>query len=91
MGAASVVTEMEAVVLGEGVIDEETAPNEEPLTDVRMIEPDDMVDSERGATTSRGMIHGKLRADSDHFSGPHWPPEGTGSIADKDRLLRRLR
>ena len=91
MGAVSVAAEMEAVALGEEVIDEETVPNAEPLTDVRMIEPDGMVDSTRGAMTSRGMIHGKLHAGSAPFSGPHWPQEGTGSIEERGLPLHRIR
>ena len=91
MGAASVATEMEAGARGEEVIDEETVPNGEPFTGARMIEPDDMVDSRRGAMTSRGMIHGKLHAGSAHSSGPHWPQEGTGSIEVRGLPLHRTR
>ena len=85
------MTEMEAGARDEEVIDEETVLNGEPLTDVRMIEPDDMVDSTRGAMTSRGMIHGKLHAGSAHSSGPHWPQEGTGSNEARDLLPRQGR
>ena len=55
-----------------------------------MAVPDVTEGSMKAATTNRERIPGKLRVDSDHFSGPHWPPEGTGSTADKDRLLRQV-
>ena len=89
-GAVGVATATEAGVLGEEMIDEETVLKGEPLTDVITIEPDDMVDSRRGATTSRGTIRGRSHADSAHSSGPHWPQEKTGSIAARDLLLLRI-
>ena len=61
------------------------------LRGVMTAAPDATEGSMKAATTNRERVPGKLRADSDHFSGPHWPPEGTGSIAGKDRLLRQLR
>ena len=91
MGAVSVATETEAAALGEEMIDEETVLKGEPLTDVTMIEPDVMVDSRRGATTSRGAIRGRPRAVSAHFSGPHWPREGTESTGPRDLPRRRIR
>ena len=59
-GVVSAVNETEAVSLGEGVIDEETVLTGGPLNDAMVIEPGAMVDSMRGATTSRGTIHGRL-------------------------------
>ena len=90
-GAVSVANEMEAGARDEEVVDEETVPNGEPLNGVKLIEPDDMVDSRRGATTSRGTIRGRSHADSAHSSGRHWPREETGSIAARDLLPLRIR
>ena len=90
-GVVSVATETEAVAQGEEVIDEVTVLTRGPLNDVTPIEPDVMVDSRRGATTSRGTIRGRSHADSAHSSGPHWPREETGSIAARDLLPLRIR
>ena len=90
-GIAIVVNETEAGALDEGVIDEETVPNGEPLNGVKLIEPDDMVDSRRGAMTSNGTTRGKLHAVSARSSGPHWPQERTGSIEAWGLPLHRTR
>ena len=90
-GVVSVATETEAVAREEEVIDEVTVLTRGPLNDVTPIEPDVMVDSRRGATTSRGTIRGRSHADSAHSSGPHWPQEKTGSIAARDLLPLRIR
>ena len=91
MGVVSVATETEAVAQGEEVIDEVTVLTGGPLNDVPPINADVMVDSRRGATTSRGTIRGRPHADSAHSSGPHWPQEKTGSIAARDLLPLRIR
>ena len=91
MGVESVATETEAVAQGEEVIDEVTVLTGGPLSDVTPIETDVMVDSRRGATTSRGTIRGRSHADSARSSGPHWPREETGSIAARDLLPLRTR
>ena len=90
-GVVSVTTEAEAVAREEEVIDEVTVLTRGPLNDVTPIEPDVMVDSRRGATTSRGTIRGRSHADSARSSGPHWPREETGSIAARDLLPLRTR
>ena len=87
----SVANEMEAGARDEEVVDEETVPNGEPLNGVKLIEPDDMVDSRRGAMTSNGTTRGKLHAVSARSSGPHWPQEGTGSNEAQDLLPRQGR
>ena len=86
-GVASVATETGAVAQGEEVIDEVTVLTGGPLNDVPPIKADVMVDSRRGATTSRGTIRGRSHADSAHSSGPQWPQEKTGSIAACNLLL----
>ena len=90
-GVVSVATETEAVAREEEVIDEVTVLTRGPLNDVTLIEPDVMVDSRRGTTTSRGTIRGRSHADSARSSGPHWPREETGSIAARDLLPLRIR
>ena len=90
-GVVSVASETEAVARGEEVIDEVTVLTGGPLNDVPPIQADVMVDSRRGATTSRGMIRGRPHADSAHSSGPHWPRGEMGSIADRDLLPLRIR
>ena len=90
-GVVSVATETEAVAREEEVIDEVTVLTRGPLNDVTLIEPDVMVDSRRGMTTSRGTIRGRSHADSAHSSGPHGPQEKTGSIAARDLLPLRIR
>ena len=56
MGAVALIEE----TIDEEVIDEETVLRGDPLNDAIVIEPDVMVDSRRGATTSRGTIRGRL-------------------------------
>ena len=90
-GVVSVATETEAVAQEEGAIDEVTVLTGGPLNDVTLIETDVMVDSRRGATTSRGTIRGRSHAGSAHSSGPHWPQEKTGSTAARDLLPLRIR
>ena len=90
-GAVSVATETEAVALDEEMIDEETVLIGGPLSDMTLIGTDVMVDSRRGATTSRGTIRGRPHAGSAHSSGPHWPQEKTGSTAARDLLPLRIR
>ena len=92
MGVAIVVSVggTGVVIRREEAIDEVTVLNVDPLNDVTPVRIDVMADSRRDVTTSRGMIPGKPRADSGHFSGPHWPPEKTGSTVGKDRLLRQV-
>ena len=90
-GVVSVATETEAVAREEEVIDEVTVLTRGPLNDVTPIEPDVMVDSRRGATTSRGTIRGRSHADSARSSGPHWPREETGSIVVLALLRHRTR
>ena len=58
--AVSVVNETGAVVREEEVIDEVIVLRRDTLHDATLIGPDVMVDSRRGATTSRGTIHGRL-------------------------------
>ena len=90
-GVVSVATETEAVAREEEVIDEVTVLTRGPLNDVTLIEPDVMVDSRRGTTTSRGTIRGRSHADSARSSGPHWPREETGSIVVLALLPHRTR
>ena len=91
-GVGSVATETEAVALDEEMIDEETVLIGDPLSDVTLIGTADvMVDSKRGATTSRGTIRGRFHAGSAHSSGPHWPQGRTGSIEARDLLPHRIR
>ena len=59
MGVVNAENETGAGARDEEANDEGIAPNEEPLIGARMIEPDDMVDSKRGAMTSRGTLRGK--------------------------------
>ena len=89
--AVSVASEMGAAARDEEVIDEVTVLTGGPLNDVPPIKADVMVDSRRGATTSRGTIRGRSHADSARSSGPHWPREETGSIAARDLLPLRIR
>ena len=89
-GVVSVASEMEAAARDEEVIDEATVLTGGPLNDVPLIKADAMVDLKRG-TMTRGMIRGRLHADSGHFSGPHWPREEMGSTAVRDPLPLRIR
>ena len=59
-GVASVVNEIEAMSLGEGVIDEETVLIGDLLNGAMAIEPGAMVDWMKDAKMSRGTIRGKL-------------------------------
>ena len=92
MGVVIVVSEdgTEVAIRRKEVIDGAIVLSADLLKGVTMAEPDVTEDSTKVATTSREMIPGKPRADSGHFSGPHWPPEKTGSTAGKDRLLRQV-
>ena len=81
----------EVATQGKEVTDGVIVLSADLLRGVMTAVPDATEGSMKAATTNRERVPGKLRVDSDHFSGPHWPPEGTGSIADKDRLLRQLR
>ena len=92
MGVAIVVSVggTGVVIRREEVIDEAIVLSADLLRGVTLVELDVMADSMKVATTSREMIPGKPRVDSDHFSGPHWPQERTGSTAGKDRLLRQV-
>ena len=92
MGVVIVVSEdgTEVAIRRKEVIDGAIVLSADLLKGVMMAEPDVTEDSTKVATTSRGTIPGKPRADSGHFSGPHWPPEKTGSTAGKDRLLRQV-
>ena len=92
MGVVIVVSEdgTEVVIRREEVIDGAIVPSADLRKGVMMAEPDVTEDSTKVETTSRGTIPGKPRADSGHFSGPHWPPEKTGSTVGKDRLLRQV-
>ena len=89
--AVSVASEMEAAARDEEVIDEATVLTGGPLNDAIVIEPGAMVDSMRGATTSRGTIRGRLHAGLAHSSGPHWPREGAESIEARGLLPHRIR
>ena len=80
----------EVATQGKEVTDGVIVLSADLLRGVMTAVPDVTEGSMKAATTNRERIPGKLRVDSDHFSGPHWPPEGTGSTADKDRLLRQV-
>ena len=88
--AVSVANETVAVARDEEVTDEATVLRGGPLNDVALIKADAMVDLKRGMM-SKGMIRGRLPADSAHSSGPHWPQEEMGSIAVRDLLPLRIR
>ena len=78
-GVASVANEIEAVNLGEGVIDEETAQIGDSLNGAMAIGPGATVNWMKEVKMSRGTIHGKLPVGWAHSSGPHWPQEEMGS------------
>ena len=88
--AVSVASEMAAAARDEEVIDEVTVLTGGPLNDVPLIKADATVDLKRGMTT-RGMIRGRLHADSAHSSGPHWPRDEMGLTAARDLLPLRIR
>ena len=93
MGVVTVVSidETGVVIRRKEMTDEVAVLNADPLRDAMMVEIDVTADLRKGATTSRGTVPGRPRADLDHSSGPHWPQEGTGSIAGKDPLLCQAR
>ena len=88
--AVSVANEMVAAARDEEVTDEATVLRGGPLNDVALIKADATVDLKRGMTT-KGMIRGRLPADSAHSSGPHWPRGEMGLTAVRDLLLLRIR
>ena len=88
--AVSVASEMVAAARDEEVTDEVTVLRGGPLNDVALIKADAMVDLKRGMTT-KGMIRGRLPADSAHSSGPHWPRDEMGLTAVRDLLPLRIR
>ena len=88
--AVSVASEMVAAARDEEVTDEVTVLIGGPLNDVALIKADATVDLKRGMTT-KGMIRGRLPADSAHSSGPHWPRDEMGLTAVRDLLPLRIR
>ena len=88
--AVSVASEMVAAARDEEVTDEVTVLIGGPLNDVPLIKADATVDLKRGMTT-KGMIRGRLPADSAHSSGPHWPRDEMGLTAVRDLLPLRIR
>ena len=88
--AVSVANETVVAARDEEMTDEVTVLREGPLNDVALTKVDVMVDLRKGMT-SKGMIRGRLPADSAHSSGPHWPREGTESIEARDLLPHRIR
>ena len=88
--AVSVVNETVVAARDEEMTDEVTVLREGPLNDVALIKADAMVDLKRGMTT-KGMIRGRLPADSAHSSGPHWPRDEMGLTVVRDLLLLRIR
>ena len=88
--AVSVANETAAVARDEEMTDEATVQREDLLNDVALIKVDVMVDLRKGMT-SKGMIRGRLPADSAHSSGPHWPRDEMGLTAARGLLRLRIR
>ena len=88
--AVSVANETVAAARDEEVTDEATVLRGDPLNDVALIKVDVMVDLRKGMT-SKGMIRGRLPADSAHSSGPHWPRDEMGLTAARGLLRLRIR
>ena len=92
-GVVNVATEMEAVVREKGAIDEVTVLKEDPLSVVKLIGIDVMVDLKRVTTTSRRTTRGRSRVDSGSWPAspvePDDPRRPFSSESDSLPIRRR--